>query len=219
MKTRQFIIVVLSIVITGFVAAVWNVNRTIRVSNVQSDILIGEGELVRPHSPILGSDTAPVTIVEFFDPACETCRAFHPILKDILETYPDDVRVVIRYTPFHGRMSEFGVRILETARLQGIFEPVLESILRDQPEWASHTGMRLDSLINTAISAGLNSEDALKQIMSSEVTRVFNQDWNDVDALGVQKTPTFFVNGILVDPFGEDQLRQLVADEVEAIRE
>jgi protein-disulfide isomerase len=31
------------------------------------------------HSPVLGPQGAPVTIVEFFDPACETCHAFYPI--------------------------------------------------------------------------------------------------------------------------------------------
>ncbi|MFS8328883.1 thioredoxin domain-containing protein, partial [Vreelandella titanicae] len=34
---------------------------------------------MRSHSPILGREDAPVTIVEFFDPACEACRAFYPL--------------------------------------------------------------------------------------------------------------------------------------------
>ena len=44
--------------------------------------------LVRPHSPIMGRADAPVTIVEFFDPACETCRAFYPIVKKIMAEHP-----------------------------------------------------------------------------------------------------------------------------------
>jgi len=53
------------------------------------------------HSPVFGPANAPVTIVEFFDPACETCRAFYPIVKDILAQYPSEVRLVIRYAPLH----------------------------------------------------------------------------------------------------------------------
>ena len=40
--------------------------------------------LVRPHSPVFGNPAAKVTIVEFFDPSCEACRAFHPYVKQIL---------------------------------------------------------------------------------------------------------------------------------------
>src|SRR3546814_7913689 len=39
-------------------------------------------ELVRMHSPVFGAASAKVTIVEFFDPSCETCRAFYPGVKD-----------------------------------------------------------------------------------------------------------------------------------------
>ena len=47
-----------------------------------------DNRLVRFHSPVFGPSNAPVTIVEFFDPACETCRAFYPIVKDILSKRP-----------------------------------------------------------------------------------------------------------------------------------
>ena len=44
--------------------------------------MAGQSErLVRMHSPVIGSREVPVTIVEFFDPVCETCRAFYPVVK------------------------------------------------------------------------------------------------------------------------------------------
>jgi protein-disulfide isomerase len=57
--------------------------------------------LVRSHSPVIGPTDAPVTIVEFFDPSCEACRAFYPIVKQIMAGYPNEVRLVLRYAPFH----------------------------------------------------------------------------------------------------------------------
>ena len=71
--------------------------------------------LVRDHSPIIGPANAPVTIVEFFDPSCEACRAFYPPLKQILGLFPTDVRLVLRYTAFH-EGSDKAVAILEAAR-------------------------------------------------------------------------------------------------------
>jgi len=54
-------------------------------------IAVEGSRLVRMHTPIIGPQNAPVTIVEFFDPACETCRAFYPIVKQIMAQHPDKV--------------------------------------------------------------------------------------------------------------------------------
>jgi protein-disulfide isomerase len=170
--------------------------------------------LVRPWSPVLGAEDAPVTIVEFFDPACEACRAFHPIVKDIMAEHRDAVRVVIRYTPFHGEVSEVAIRVLEAARLQGVYEPVMDVLMREQPRWASHGGMRPDQIITIAASAGLDVEAAEAQMRSPEVVAVLNNDRADVETVGVRYTPTFFVNERPLDPFGESELRALVADEI-----
>ncbi len=55
--------------------------------------------LVRMHSPTLGKSDAPVEIVEFLDPACETCRAFYPIVKSLMAKYPDDVTLQAAQLP------------------------------------------------------------------------------------------------------------------------
>ena len=92
-----------------------------------------DNRLVRFHSPVFGPSNAPVTIVEFFDPACETCRAFYPIVKDILKQYPNDVRLVIRYAPFHAGSDQV-VKLLEAAKRQNKYLPVLEMILATQED-------------------------------------------------------------------------------------
>jgi len=84
--------------------------------------------LIRPHSPSFGPADAPVTLVEFFDPSCEACRAFHPTVMEIKKQFPTQVRVVLRYTVFH-QGSDEAVRILEVARMQDKFEQVLDALL------------------------------------------------------------------------------------------
>ena len=100
--------------------------------------------------------------------------------------------------------------------MQGVFEGVLEAVLRDQPRWAAHGRMRPELLLSIAQSAGLDPEAAQAQMLAPQTTGVLNQDRADVEAVGVRQTPTFFVNGKPLDPFGEAELRRLVADEVEA---
>ena len=88
--------------------------------------------LVRDYSPSFGPADAPFTLVEFFDPSCEACRAYHPVVQEIRRQFPTQVRVVLRYTVFHEGSDE-AVRILEAARMQDKFEPVLDALLEQQP--------------------------------------------------------------------------------------
>ena len=53
---------------------------------------INSEALVRPHSPVFGNPAAKVTIVEFFDPSCETCRVFYPIVKGMVNASFGQVR-------------------------------------------------------------------------------------------------------------------------------
>ena len=99
--------------------------------------------LVREYSPSFGPVDAKVTLVEFFDPSCEACRAYHPVVQEIRRQFPDQVRVVLRYTVFHEGSDE-AVRILEAARRQDLFEPVLDALLEEQPGWAIHGAPALD---------------------------------------------------------------------------
>jgi len=175
--------------------------------------------LVRPHSPVFGPENAPVTIVEFFDPSCGTCRSFHPIVNRIRRTYPDTVRVVMRYVAFH-KGSDQVVRILEAARLQGKLEPVLESVLEAQPEWSAHGGKapNIGNAWRAAAAAGIDLGKARRDATRPDITGVLNQDMADAAAVGVDKTPTFFVNGRPLPSFGVEQLLSLVDEEVAIAR-
>lgn len=172
-------------------------------------------QLVRDHAPVFGPKDAPVTIVEFFDPACESCRAFHPIVKDIMAANPEKVRVVIRYAAFHPT-SENAIRLLEAARLQGKFEPVLERLLETQPRWAPH-GRDPDDIWGLLDGTGLDIERAQRESQMPHIVSVLNQDAADIEAVGVRGTPTFFVNGKPLDALSPEKLRDLVRSEVEAL--
>ena len=180
----------------------------------QENIVRAEAtRLVRMHSPVLGAQNAPVTIVEFFDPACEACRAFYPFVKQLLAQYPTQVKVVIRYAPFHTGSDQV-VQLLEAARRQGKYEAALEAVLAAQPMWADH-GQPQPQLAWKAVEGlGLNIAQAKADAQRPEIAAALAQDVEDLGVLQVSKTPTFFVNGRGLPSFGPDQLAALVADEV-----
>ena len=170
---------------------------------------------VRPHSPIIGPKKAPVTLVEFFDPSCEGCVAMYPYVKQILAEYPRDVRLVIRYLPLH-KGSEEAMRIIEAARSQRVFIPVLEALLDKQPQW--HDG-DMTSAWDAAKAAGLNVAKARAGMTSAKVTAVLAQDQADKAELGVRGTPTFFINGQPVPQGSPQDLSEAVRAAVEAMRQ
>ncbi len=173
--------------------------------------------LVRMHSPTLGKPDAPVTIVEFFDPACETCSAFYPMVKDILAAHPDQIRLVLRYAPFHNG-SDRVVAVLEAARKQGKFWPALEALLATQADWAPHHTPQLDLVWPQLEGLGLNIEQMRADMNAPAITNLIAQDLADADTLKVTMTPEFFVNGKPLPSFGYEQLKSLVDDALNEAR-
>ena len=182
-------------------------------STIAPDAPEEESNLLRSHSPVIGPPDAPVTIVEFFDPSCESCRAFYPIVKQIMAAFPEKTRLVIRYAPLH-QGSDEAVGILEAARVQGKFEPVLEKLLLEQPNWAVHGAPDLEAAWRFAGEAGLDVAKARSDAKAPAVVALLNQDIADMKAINLRGTPTFFVNGKPLTEFGPQQLYDLVAAEV-----
>lgn len=169
--------------------------------------------LVRAHSPSEGRADAPVVIVEFFDPACGTCRDFYPKVKQLMADNPNRIRLVMRYTPFH-KGSDKVVAVLEAARRQDKFWPALEALFAGQDDWASNHTAKVDLTWKYLNGIGLNLEQLAFDMTAPDLQQAVAQDLNDANALGVSQTPEYFVNGRPLPSFGFEQLRQLVAEEL-----
>ena len=172
-------------------------------------------KLMPKHSPVFGPESAKVTIVEFFDPACETCRAFYPAVKDLVNSNPGKVNLVIRYAPFH-EGSEDMIKILEASRMQDKYWPTLETVLRVQPQWASHDNPQVNLIWKHLKDVGLDIEKAREDMNRPTIAAILEQDKLNLRELGITKTPTFFVNGKPLFQFGHEQLKALVQQEVKA---
>jgi len=170
---------------------------------------------VRDHSPTLGSDDAKVFIVEFMDPACETCAAFEPFIKQAMAANPGKIKLVLRYAPFHDGADNF-VKILEAARMQGKYWETLEVMFKTQHIWASHHDYQPQRLWEVLPRVGLDLERIKKDMHSPAIAKIIEQDMADVKTLNVQKTPGYFVNGRPLQQFGYKQLAQLIQSELDA---
>lgn len=173
--------------------------------------------LARMHSPTLGKADAKVQLVEFFDPACGTCREFYPLVKKMIAANPDQIRLVLRYAPFHDG-SESVVAVLEAARKQGKFWQALEALLASQDYWAPNHKPQVGLVWRPLEGVGLNLDQIRADMTSPEIARVIAQDLDDTRALNVTMTPEFFVNGKPLPSFGYEQLKALVDEALRSAR-
>jgi protein-disulfide isomerase len=170
---------------------------------------------VRDYSPSTGSATAKVEIVEFFDPACDTCKAFYPKVKKLMDDHPGKIRLYERYAPFHNG-SDSVVKILAAAHMQGKFWQTLEAVFAAQSEWAPHHRPQPDLVWNYIGGAGLDMERLRQDMNSPLMDKIVQQDLGDAQKLNVTATPEFFVNGKPLPSWGWEQLQSLVESELSA---
>ena len=177
--------------------------------------------LVRPDSPTIGPADAKVTLVEFYDPECEACAAFHPIVKNILKDYPGKIRFVARYMPLHPN-SVSAASLTEAAGEQGKYWQAQELLFRKQQEWgqkhgatASEPAADINVLFQKyAEELGLDLPKANAAVKENRYGSKIERDKKDGQALGVRQTPTFFVNGRKLMQFSESALRQMIDAEL-----
>lgn len=170
-------------------------------------------KFVPDHAPKLGPDNAKVYLVEFLDPECESCRAFYPLVKSILDETEGKVQLVVRYAAFHHN-SKFAIKILEASRKQGKYWETLEVLFRYQPQWGDHHQPRPDLIWTYLPEAGVDVEKIRSDMNDPEIEKIIDQDAEDLKALGVTGTPSFFVNGKPLEVFSYEGLRDLVNKEL-----
>lgn len=201
-------------------------------SSVQKESVVGNSnsggkpkvapeQLIRPDSPSMGPADAKVTLVEFYDPECESCAAFAPVVKKILKDYEGKIRFVTRYMPLHPN-SLTAANFTEAAGEQDKYWQAQELLFVKQPEWGTKHGPAtgpppppINELFDRyAKELGLDMDKAGAAIKSRKFDAKIDQDKKDGQAIGVRRTPTFFVNGRELAQFGESYLRALIEEEM-----
>ncbi|MCY9783042.1 DsbA family protein [Nocardiopsis sp. EMB25] len=141
-------------------------------------------------------EESPVTVVEFLDFECEACRAQFPVMERIREDYDGRITVVIRYFPLPGHTnSEPAAAAVEAAAQQGALEEMYVRMYQTQAEWGESREDRSGVFVGFAEDLGLDVAEFRRTMESPQTLERVGSDFEDGVALGVQGTPTIFVNG------------------------
>lgn len=160
-----------------------------------------------------GNQNAKVTIVEFFDPACESCRDFYPLVKSELKKYKGKVNLIVRPVAFHNNVGPV-VAALEATKMQGKFWDALSTTLYNQSRWAINHTANVTLLYPYLEDAGIDIEQLKIDMKKPIIAESMARDAKDAKTLKVFKTPTFYVNGKALTQFGDVQLKALIEREV-----
>jgi len=182
--------------------------------SAQSEATAREAALASEHSPTYGDANAKVHIVEFLDPACETCAIFFPMVKNWMAEVPGEIRLSVRHVAFHTG-AEQAVKVLEASRKQDKYWETLEALLASQRQWTQHHTVQPENIGPAIAGVGLDMEQLMADMNSMEVLARMEQDKKDSIFLKVSATPEYFVNGRPLPSFGQQQLANLVREELE----
>lgn len=208
MKQKNLFIGVVAVMILVFVGSAFFYKRQ-QAEQAAQLATQNMAALVRADAPTFGNPHAPVHIVEFFDPACGTCREFYPLVKTMMAAHPDKIRLSMRYAPFHPG-SEAVVKLLEASRRQGKFEPTLEALFASQAQWVQNHTANVQLTSPVLETLGMDMVKLQSDANLPEVATMIARDLQDAKTMNVTMTPEYFVNGKPLPQFGFDELKTLV---------
>lgn len=175
--------------------------------------------LVREDSQVVGEParSGDVTMVEFLDFECEACGAVYPAVEQLRAEYDGRVTFVARYFPLPGHVNaEPAARAVESAARQGEFEAMYQMMYETQAEWGESQEPKDDLFRSYAEDLGLDMEQYDADFASPEVAARVQRDVEDGMELGVQGTPTFYLDGELLQPRTYEDFTQALDEALES---
>lgn len=145
------------------------------------------------NAPFMGSADAPVVIAVFNDFQCPYCARLVPLFKQVLDTYPEEVKVVFKHFPLrsHRFARQAAIAALAAGR-QGKFWEFQNQLFRNCSQLSDQ------KLQEIAKELSLDEELFKKAMKDPKIVTVINKDLREGIQAGVKGTPTVFVNGRLL---------------------
>lgn len=178
----------------------------------------GNGQLADPvtdadHSK--GNANAKATLVEYSDFQCPACETYYPIVKQLAQDFPNDLRVVYRHYPIRElhEHAQLAAQASEAADKQGKFWDMHDVLFNTQDSWKDEQNPG-ELFVKYAESIGLNADQFRTDMNSDAAKQAVNDDASSGDRAGVKGTPAFFLNGKQIQVTSYDQFKQLISDTV-----
>jgi protein-disulfide isomerase/uncharacterized membrane protein len=161
-------------------------------------------------APTLGPSDAPVTIVEFSDYECPACRSTHEVVKLVRAAYGDRVQWIYKDYPLVRRHKDAfkAAEASHCAQEQGKFWQYQESLFT-APDLSSA------NMVSMAAQLGMSPEKFAQCLEDSKYKAMVEKSLHDASQMGIDRTPSFLINGILfAGGPSPDNFRSMIDEEL-----
>ena len=202
------------IILAIVVLSVVGIGKLMQQSATTSAVVSTEVLTVKADDWVKGNKDATVTLVEYLDFECEACGAYYPLVKRLSEEYADRVTFVSRYFPLPShRNSMTSALAIEAAGRQGKYWEMHDLLFEEQQTWGELAAPDPAIFEGYAKQLGLDMERYAQDVNSEEARARIIRDRDEGTRLGVNATPTFFLNGEkLQNPRGYEAFVSLLED-------
>lgn len=203
------IVIVTILVVIG--AIVWGLNsqntgtREVNVEVTEEDTFLGNAD-------------AKVTLIEYSDFQCPACKAYEPIIKQLRESYTaEELKFVFRHFPLRSihPNADLAAQAAESAGEEGKFWEMKDVLFEKQSEWAEEKDPR--GLFSAyAQGLGLDVAEFEEDMKSDDDSKErVEKDYQSGVALGINSTPTFILNGVIIkNPQSVEEFKALIDAEL-----
>ena len=161
--------------------------------------IVDKAVLLENATNTFGNPESSITVVEFSDFQCPSCKVAEPIVQQLKNDYADSVQFVYRHFPLDSihPNARLASQAAEAAAMDDKFWEYHDLLFVNQEEWSDITDKNkvLEKFSEYATQLEIDKDTFLERIESEEVIGKVSAEADLAQAIGVNSTPTFFVNG------------------------
>lgn len=165
---------------------------------------------------VKGPASAPATLIEYLDFECEACGAYFPLVKQLEQEFPNDLRVVRRYYPLPGHKNGMTAALaVEAAARQGKYDEMHDLLFTEQKNWGEKPAPTPQVFEGYAQKLGLDLAKFKQDVASQSVKDRVQRDVDSGTKLGNTGTPSFYLNGAKIqNPRSLEDFKTLIQAEI-----
>lgn len=173
----------------------------------------------QPTNHVKGNGAKNVTLLEYGDFQCPACGIYYPWVGQLYDKYQNDITFQFRHYPLTQihKNAFIASRAAEAASKQNKFWEMYDVLYQNQNSW-KESNEAATIFAGYAQQLGLNVDQFKTDMMSEEVNNLINADLKAGQELGINSTPTFYINGKKVEdnPTSYEAFEKLITDAIAA---